>query len=124
MKISPINQQQTFKGLWGKTTIGDGYDSVYSWTDVLSEYYPFSNEKKDSIDEIVRKHSEYKQEMADPAVIANPFVQVYNRAVNVKERLPFSSKDFSDYTMNRISKAKANIIESFIKKYKLTVMKK
>ena len=124
MKISPINHQQTFKGLWGKTTFDSGYDSVYSWDDVISEYHPFKNEKKSAIDEIVKKHSVYKQDMADPAVISNPVVQVYNRKVEVKERLPFSSKDFVDYTMNRLSKAKSEIVEQYVKKYGLTILKK
>lgn len=130
MLISPINNSMSvkhtanFKGLWGETHYDDRSESEYFIHDKTYEYYPFSDEKKEEIEAVKNKNSAYREDIPGKGLVANPWVHLDSVFVKVMPVLPFTSKEFMNYTLNRLSDAKRNIIENLINDKKLTIMKK
>ena len=126
MQILPINMagSRSFKGLWGKTEYNYPSDSVYNVGEVRYTYYPFADETKEQIKKVEEENRYYKEDMADPSVVANPMINVTDVAVAVMAALPFTSKEFMHFTMNKLSAEKHNLIKANIISKGLSILKK
>ena len=130
MKILPVSLSQqytnfhSFKGLWGKKTYDSHTESEYYISDTRYEYYPFSDETEEQIKTVKEKTENYKQSVPGQGFVADPWPHIDGIIVTVMAALPFTSKEFTDYTMNKLSDVKRKIIEENIFTKKLTVMKK
>ena len=125
MKISPIAQQQnqTFKGLWGETNV-ERYmlDSTYYIYEhrKIKDYYPFLDETKDEVAEVIRKNEYFEGGLTD-------LVDASSCVVNLKESLNFTKKEWEKYLAGKLKGAldiqkrlTAELIENNLRKLKLT----
>ena len=130
MKISPINNfmpvnnTPNFKGLWGKTIYDNRTEAEYYIDDTTYEYYPFSDEKKEEIEAVKSAKSSYKEDIPGKGVVADPWVHSTGVFVKIMPVLPFTSKEFTLYTMNRLSMTKQHRIENYIINKGLTILRK
>ena len=130
MLISPISNSLhaksaiNFNGLWGKTIYDSRTESEYYINDTIYEYYPFSDEKKDEIEKVVKENKSYKESTPGKGIVASPWVHSDSTSVKVMAALPFTSKDFLNYTMNRLHITKQHKIENYLITKALTVLKK
>ena len=77
-------------------------------------YYPFSDETRKEIDEVVAKYSYEHEYCADPRKVYDPIANYYSTSVSVCAALPFASKDFAEYLNGTISNLKKIVIEKHI----------
>lgn len=113
--------QPSFKGLWGEPETTEDYTSTYSVHDTQLPYYPFKDETKEEIDEIVKKHSHSNDYCADSKVVADPIPWYEGTFVSVMAALPFTAKDFQDFLQKKVSDLKKQVIESHILEKNLRV---
>ena len=126
--INGIQQKfnQNFKGLWGaeKKNVMPAYHNtnnglIYvgdSLNLVYKDYHPFLNETKE---EIYKAQEELKSKDIHDRKIGNEFTHnVYNIFVE-KERLPFTSKSYEDYTLGKLIPKTKSFIEENLKKANL-----
>ena len=132
MKIQPIcvcgsancstvisNKNTAFKGLWGDKSYNYDSGREYSSETTYLNYYPFVNETKKEIDEIVKKHTEYDHESSNATI--DP-ITIYNATiVKVMAALPFTAKEFQAYLNDTLSAEKSKIIEKYILEKKLHI---
>jgi len=130
MKILPINiakQQITntgFKGLWGKTINNDRTESEYNISETIYEYYPFADETKEQIEKVKNENSRYKEDLPGKGLVPNPWPYIDSVIVSVMAALPFTAKEFMNYTLNKLPITKQRLVERYIMKKGLSVLKK
>ena len=122
--LTPAKYSTNFKGLWGKTIHDSRSESEYFINDTIYECYPFSDEKKEEIDKIVNDNGSYKESVPGKGLVASPWVHSDSTYVKVMAALPFTSKEFLNYTMNRLSITKQHRVENYIINKGLTLLKK
>lgn len=103
-----------FKGLWGKSISENYEDSMYSYDSTRHYYYPFKDETKHEIDEVVQKYSYSNTSRADSRHVYDPITCSEDISVSVQEKLPFTRSEFYAYLDNPKSTTKRHIIESEI----------
>ena len=130
MLVSPINSftkskySPNFQGLWGKTIYDSRMESEYFINDTIHEYYPFADEKKEEIEKVIESNKSYSEITPGKGIVASPWVHSNYTYVKVMAALPFTSKDFLNYTMNRLSITRQHKIENYLINKSLTVLKK
>ena len=109
-------QNPTFKGLWGKSVNNYYSDSCYESDDTILYYYPFKDESKKEIDEVVKENtSSWESPASDkPKWVYEPLSQSSSTTVQVCNKLPFTKAEFEKYRSNPNSSLKSSIIERYI----------
>ena len=125
MKISTnkslCSNFQSFKGIWGNAKSNFYYDSQGNYSMIEKFYYPFKDEKKKSAILKVIKDNEYHysttpKDLEDTKkLVAEPMMQMDDCYVRVMERLAFTSKEYADYNLNKVSELKKNVIDCCLK---------
>ena len=130
MLISSVNSvtqpkySQNFKGLWGKTIYNSRTEAESFINETTHEYYPFADEKKEAIEKIIQNNKAYSEAVPGKGTVATPWVHANSTNVKVMQALPFTSKEFLNYTMNRLPKTRQYKIENFLINRGLTLLKK
>lgn len=132
MKILPINSisgnlrgtNTNFKGLWGKTTHNDYTESEHYIYQTIHEYYPFSDEKKEQIEKVKENVQDTKSSIPGKGYVADPWPHIDSVIVTVMAALPFTSREFLNYTMNRLPITKQRLIERHIASKGLSILRK
>jgi hypothetical protein len=120
MNILPINNvnSQSFKGLWGTTTTKQSSKSGNNVTEIKYQYYPFYDESLEQIQKITETNTSHKESVKDSVLSITDVV------VTVMSALPFTSKEFTKYTMNRLPITKQKVIEKHLIGKGLSILKK
>ena len=105
MKITSINNQNNFRGLWGesiKTQEHKNLGSKMINSDYETKiYYPFGDESIEDVNNIMKKNITYKRTIenyADTLSISQTGIDV-----SVKQRLLFSAKQCMKYMTNKLA---------------------
>lgn len=140
MQILPVNNlgcnskmqncnNQTFRGLFGETTrkhISEYYDQTQGYClDSYEEkvnYYPFKDETSSEIKNKLKDLEKSRQEFGYGAGGVTADSQITTKVV-LKEKLPFTKKDFQDYLNKTVSDLKKMIIENHILEKNLHIKK-
>lgn len=127
MKILPVsdvyNRNSSFKGMWGDTKYNNYTESECYIYDTIKEYYPFKDETDAEIDAVKEKYSDYKTSTPGQGYVADPWPQIESTIITVMAALPFTAKEFLNYTKNRLPIIKKRLIERTIAEKGLTVLK-
>ncbi len=94
MKLSPLNNIN-FKGLWGNNRQNTKYYSNCTVIENDKEYFPFADEDKEEISEIINKNS--KIEIYDIDGKTGLPKKVITDRVLVKEKLPYTYYDWQAF---------------------------
>lgn len=123
MKITSINNQNTFKGLWGES-IKTNEQKQNGKNLILANYetrvyYPFGDESIEDANKVLRENSTYKkiaEQNADTLCIKE-----IGTDVSIKSRLFFTAKQWMNYINNKfaLSNIELELIEQNLKKLKL-----
>ena len=133
MKILPINSisnhyskanNANFKGLWGKTINNDHMESEYNISEKIYEYYPFRDETKEQIEKVKTENGRYKEDLPGKGLVQDPWPNIDSVVISVMAALPFTSKEFLQYTTNRLPITKQKMIEKHIINKGLSIVKK
>ena len=113
MQVSPINNAQNFKGLWGvpqKLAVTNEFTSV---TYITKTYYPFKDESKESVDAVVRANqSSYHENWYQTGEM---YVDE-KTDVDVKKPLSFTEKEFLNYEKSGLGATKPEEIRNPVEK--------
>ena len=94
MLVQAVNNKPVFKGLWGKEDIALSGNIARMNKEILKHYYPFKEETKKEIEEVVKKNTEkifiswYETGGATVDSLTN---------VKVHQNLPFTKEEFDAY---------------------------
>ena len=123
MKITSINNQNAFRGLWGESIIINerkqaGKNLVFANYETKI-YYPFGDESIEDVNTVMRKNTTYKRVVEnglDTLSISQTGVDV-----SVKQRLLFSAKQWINYINNKLSlsNVERQLIEQNLRRLKL-----
>lgn len=113
MNISPVNNSQNFKGLWGVPQVLSVVNEYAYLTYTTKTYYPFKDEQKDSIQAAVRANSSSYHE--DWYQTGSGLVDE-KTDVDVKKALNFTEKEFSDYEKSGIGATKPEEVSHPVEK--------
>ena len=100
MRITKINIQQNFKGLWGDTIkINERKNSQKGL--VISDYetkiyYPFGDESIENANNILKENSTYKK------ILGDGFTKEIGTDISIKNRLYFTAKQWLKYINNKM----------------------
>ena len=105
MKITSINNQNTFKGLWGES-IKTNEQKQNGKNLILANYetrvyYPFGDESIEDANKVLRENSTYKkiaEQNADTLCIKE-----IGTDVSIKSRLFFTAKQWMNYINNKFA---------------------
>ena len=130
MNILPINslnyQKKTtnFCGLWGKTEYNNFTESEQYIDETKYKYYPFRDESQNQINKIVNENSSYKEDTPGKGLVGSPWPHITSSIVTVMAALPFTSKEFLNYTLNKLPITKQRLVERYLVDKGLSVIKK
>lgn len=142
MQILPVNNlgcnskmrncnNQTFRGLLGETTqkfISQDFDQTQRYClDFYEEkvtYYPFKDETSSEIKNKIKDLEQIRLEWGDDngGVLIRPGTATTAKVI-LKEKLPFTKKDFQDYLNKTVSDLKKMVIENHIIEKNLRLVK-
>ncbi len=93
MRVSQINNNQSFKGLWAKTTIKSDFDNIMGVLKVIKTtyYHPFKDETQEEINAVIEANKNAMIDESDgkPKYIINECKQCI--------RLPFTKSAYDAY---------------------------
>lgn len=145
MKISAVNNvyvnknnMTRFKGLWGESKVETLSTPYYSYAQMADEgtshtlttsfYYPFADETKEEINEIVKKHSGKDTSYARDRDLTPPsspwgsidavdYINEYK--INVMPKLGFTAQQYEDYKNRDLLSKDEMFVEDCLKIAKL-----
>ena len=105
MKITSINNQNTFKGLWGETIKTNEHKNLgakeFFANYETKIYYPFGDESIETVNNVMKENTTYKK------FTNNNFdkLSIYETGtdVSVKNPLLFSGKQWLKYLSNKLA---------------------
>ena len=130
MKILPVNacnyqkQSTNFQGLWGKTEYNNFTESEQYINETKYKYYPFLDETKEQIKKVVNENSYYKEDTQGEGLVGSPWSNITSSVVTVMAALPFTSKEFLNYTLTKLPITKQRLVERYLVDKGLSVLKK
>ena len=104
MKIASIDNQRSFKGLWGET-IKTNEQKLHGNKMVLANYetrlyYPFGDESIEDVNKIMKNNTTYKRIIENDSDILS--IKQSGTDINVKQPLLFSAKQWFQYISNKL----------------------
>ena len=105
MKITSIDNQRSFKGLWGET-IKTNEQKLQGNKMVLANYetrlyYPFGDESIEDVNKIMKKNTTYKRIIENESDILS--ITQTGTDISVKQPLLFSAKQWLQYISNKLA---------------------
>ncbi len=119
MRVTAINYQNNFKGLWGetiKTKERRQSDSKLILSNYETKiYYPFGDESIEDVNRVLRTNSTYQKLTENRS--DNMYIKEIGTDISIKERLYFSAKQWLKYISNKLAvgSAEYNLIEQNLK---------
>ena len=123
MKITSINNQNSFKGLWGetvKTNEQRKLDKKIIFADYETKhYYPFGDESIEDVNKVLKENSTYKRTIKSE--LDSISITQTGTDVSVKQSLLFSAKQWIKYLNNKLSlsNVECKLIEQNLRKLHL-----
>ena len=105
MKITSIDNQRSFKGLWGET-IKTNEQKLQGNKMVLANYetrlyYPFGDESIEDVNKIMKNNTTYKRIIENDSDILS--IKQSGTDISVKQPLLFSAKQWFQYISNKLA---------------------
>ena len=97
---------------------------VYNISEKIYEYYPFRDETKEQIEKVKTENGRYKEDLPGKGLVQDPWPNIDSVVISVMAALPFTSKEFLQYTTNRLPITKQKMIEKHIINKGLSIIKK
>lgn len=116
MHILPINKTVTekkpaFRGLWGNTQTRSVRKENYSMDNIILHYYPFKDESKESVENVVKRNSfEYTASWFETGGKAVD----YSKSVKVHYKLPFTRREYLAYKAAALAQNTISGTEKFV----------
>ena len=105
MRVTAINYQNNFKGLWGETIKTNGKsqsDSKLIFSNYETKiYYPFGDESIEDVNKVLRSNSTYQKLTENKS--DNIYIKEIGTDISIKERLYFSAKQWLKYISNKLA---------------------
>ena len=101
MNLLPVNYQQplpSFKGLWGRTHFQTSNYSRGHCVIETYDYHPYADESSEAVRNIIDSRSEHRWRSETEQTV------FYKSMVNIKDKLPFTQKEFDLYIELKVKK--------------------
>jgi hypothetical protein len=123
MKITSINNQNGFKGLWGDPIVTNEkkhLDKKMIHSDYETKiYYPFGDEAWEEVNNVMKQNITYRRTITNNGDLL--YVSQTGTDVSVKQPLLFGAKQWINYITNKLTltKQECQLIEQNLKKLHL-----
>ena len=123
MKITSINNQNSFKGLWGDSIVTNEkkhLDKKMIHADYETKiYYPFGDEAWEEVNNVMKQNTTYRRTITNNGDLL--YVSQTGTDVSVKQPLLFGAKQWINYITNKLAltKQECQLIEQNLKRLNL-----